>query len=146
MGKQNDLSVALRETAKRLREGAPYRWTHQGMCNCGHLAQTVTKLSREEIHRLALAKQGDWSEHAVDYCSDSGFPIDHIIESLLELGLSRSDITHLERLDDPKIIRRVKAQTPEDPNREGPFVLDKRKRDDVVAYMETWARVVDEKA
>lgn len=39
--------LALRHAAERPRQGAPYRWTHQGAWNCGHLAQTVTKLPRE---------------------------------------------------------------------------------------------------
>ena len=41
---------ALRETARRLQKGAEYDWNHQGNCNCGHLVQTVTKLSKAEIH------------------------------------------------------------------------------------------------
>jgi len=135
MGKQNELSQALRETALRLKEGAPYRWTHQGMCNCGHLAQTVTQLSKAEIHRLALEKQGDWAEHAIDFCADSGFPIDHVIESLLSLGLTRDDIAHLERLDDPKVLRRLPGNGQD---------IDKRDRNDVVAYMEAWATWLEE--
>ena len=59
-----DLIAALRSTARRLEGGARYRWTHMGSCNCGHLAQTLTRLPREEIHRLALERAGDWGEQA----------------------------------------------------------------------------------
>lgn len=135
---------ALRSTAARLRAGAPYRWTHQGACNCGHLAQTVTRLSKAEIHRIALEKAGDWAAHAIDYCPGSGYPIDHVISSMLALGLTTEEIAHLERLSDPKVLARVPGGSRE---------LDFRARDDVVLYMETWAdllsdeqapRVVDE--
>ena len=41
---------ALRATADRLAApDARYEWGHMGGCNCGHLAQTVTTLSRAEI-------------------------------------------------------------------------------------------------
>ncbi|WP_243635867.1 hypothetical protein [Hymenobacter edaphi] len=37
---------ALRTTAQRLSTQAPYQWGHMGSCNCGHLAQTITRLSK----------------------------------------------------------------------------------------------------
>lgn len=129
-----ELIDALRETAARLRRGAEYRWTHQGMCNCGHLAQTVTSLSRAEIHAMALEKQGDWAEHARDYCPESGFPIDHVIESMLGLGMSTTDIVHLERVSDPRVLKALE---------EGRH-LDKRDRDDVIRYLDAWARLLEE--
>lgn len=132
---RTELIDALRETAARLRSGADYRWTHQGMCNCGHLAQTVTRRSRAEIHAMALEKQGDWAEHAREYCPGSGYPIDHVIESMLDLGLSTSDIVHLERVSDPRVLKRLG-----DDSRS----LDKRARDDVVRYLEEWARLLEE--
>ena len=64
--------TALRETVERLQSGADYDWSHQGNCNCGHLVQTVTKLSKAEIHRMALEKAGDWGEKIIDYCRSRG--------------------------------------------------------------------------
>ena len=101
-----DLIEALRRTASRLEAGADYRWTHMGSCNCGHLAQTVTCLPREEIHRLALEKAGDWGEQARQYCPTSGYPIDHVLTTLFDLGLARDDVWHLEPLSDPDVLRR----------------------------------------
>ena len=40
---------ALRQAAANLRNGAPYAWGNHGSCNCGHVLQVVTHLSREEI-------------------------------------------------------------------------------------------------
>ena len=128
------LIQSLRKTAARLRAGETYRWAHQGACNCGHLAQTLTKRSREEIHRAALEKAGDWREHAVEYCATSGLPIDHILTEMLNVGLSLDDIEHLERLSDPRVL----AQLPP-----GERALDFRAREDVVRYMEAWADLLE---
>jgi hypothetical protein len=121
---------ALRETADRLERGANYRWTHMGSCNCGHLAQTVTRLSRAHLHRIALQKAGDWTEQARDYCPDSGLPMDDVIESILDLGLSTSDLAHLERLSGPEVLRDL----PSDQRN-----LDHRNREHVVRYLRVWA-------
>ena len=63
------LMEALKKTIQRLREDkSTYQWGHLGSCNCGHLAQTVTHLSKDEIHELAIRSLGeDWSEKALDY-------------------------------------------------------------------------------
>lgn len=124
------LVSALRATAARLDGGARYRWTHQGTCNCGHLAQTITELPPEELHRQALEKAGDWAQHVVDYCPTSRFPIDHVIGAMLELGISRDDLAHLERLSAPQVLSRLPA-----PERD----LDYRERADVVRYLRAWA-------
>jgi hypothetical protein len=129
-----ELIRALRATAERLRGGAPYQWGHFGLCNCGHLAQTVTKRSKAELHALAVAKAGDWSELAHAFCPTSGYPIDHVIEELLSLGLTTDDLAHLERLDDPRVLSRL-----------GGVHLARNQRDDVVAYLEAWSNLLEER-
>ncbi|MCG8608238.1 hypothetical protein MJD09_25045 [bacterium] len=126
---------ALRLTAARLQNGAEYDWSHQGNCNCGHLVQTVTKLSKAEIHRLALEKAGDWGEKAMEYCPISDYPIDHIITTLLELGFTQRDLHELERLSSLSVL----AVVPEDC-----IPLRHNKRRDVVLYMKTWAGLLEE--
>lgn len=126
---------ALRSTADRLGGGAKYTWTHMGACNCGHLAQTVTQFSAAEIHAMALEKAGDWHEQALDHCPASGLPMDHLIDTLLELGLSRSDLAHLERLSSPEVLRAL-------PSSEGGR-LDYRRRSHVILYMRTLAHVLE---
>lgn len=126
---------ALRRTAARLKGGVTYRWTHMGACNCGHLAQTLTTFSREEIHALALQKAGDWGQQAYDYCPDSGYPIDHIIGVMMDAGMTQRDIDALERLSDPRVVKAMGA------NATG---LDRRSRADVVAYMEAWATLLED--
>ena len=129
------LATALRKTAERIEDGAYYQWTNQGACNCGHLAQTLTTRSRAEIHSMALEKAGDWSEHVVDYCPTSRYPIDHVITTMLDAGLSRRDLSDLERLRS----NAVRVRLPE-----GRRALDYRNRDDVVLYMQTWADLLEE--
>ena len=136
MTKGPDLIAALRATARRLEGGAVYRWTHMGRCNCGHLAQTLTRLPPEEIHRLALEKAGDWGEQAREYCSASGLPVDHILGVLLAHGLDADDVAHLERLSDPEVLRRLPA---------GERHLDHRRRRDVVRYLRTWAALLEDR-
>ncbi|MCA9611043.1 MAG: hypothetical protein KC619_35860 [Myxococcales bacterium] len=127
---------ALRVTAARLEDpSTKYRWAHMGACNCGQLAQTITEIPREEIHRRALERAGDWGEQAVEHCAASGLPIDHILDAMLDVGLELGDVTRLERLSD----RRVLARLPVEERR-----LSFRAREDVVRYMRAWADLLDE--
>ncbi|MFQ5709930.1 MAG: hypothetical protein ACE5HO_20940 [bacterium] len=136
MSKSNlSMIDALRETAARLQGGAEYNWCHQGNCNCGHLVQTVTKLSRAEIHALALQKAGDWGEKAIDYCPTSNYPIDHIITRMLEIGFTTEDLYHLERLSAPAVLERIPPQRKP---------LQHNRREDVILYMNTWADRLEE--
>lgn len=151
------LVEALRATARRLDAGAPYRWTHMGACNCGHLAQTVTRLSAAEIHRRALERDGDWTRQArrhgrpggghgrrddarapreIELCPATGTAMDDVFDALLALGLTRSDLRHLEALSDPRVLRRLPA---------GRRPLDKRSRADAVLYLRTWADRLEER-
>ena len=125
------LSEALRVTAKRIASGSYYKWTHMGSCNCGHLAQTVTFNSPEELHKIALQRAGDWTEQTREYCPASGYPLDFVISALLDLGATLQELRDLERLSDPKVLKRI----PVDRRRN----LNHRCREDVVLYMETWA-------
>ncbi|MEM9292712.1 MAG: hypothetical protein AAGD01_13610 [Acidobacteriota bacterium] len=131
-----EVITALRVTARRLRIGAPYRWTHMGACNCGHLAQTITRRSRVEIHSYAIQREGEWGDQVVHYCPTSGFPMDQIVGAMIDFGFNSGDLARLEKLDDPRILRRI-------PRERRP--LNFRDRDDVVLYMETWASMLEEK-
>ena len=119
---------ALRQTAARLRSGAPYQWGHFGSGNCGHLAQTLTRRSRAEIQRAAVERARDWGDAALEHCPASGYPLDHILSEMLQIGLSLSDIRHLEELSDRRILARLSARQ-----------LSRNNRDDVVRYLEAWA-------
>ena len=129
------LSEALRVTAKRIASGSVYKWTHMGACNCGHLAQTVTFNSPEVLHKLALQRAGDWAEQTREYCPASGYSLDFVISALLDLGATLQELRDLERLSDPKVLKRMSIERRRN--------LDHRCREDVVLYMETWASCIE---
>lgn len=66
MAKANrELITALREASSRLeRPDVVYRWSHFAHCNCGHLAQVITRLEPSEIQRRAMTRPGDWGQQA----------------------------------------------------------------------------------
>jgi hypothetical protein len=129
------LITALLRTATRLRAGADYQWGHLGMCNCGHLAQTITARSRRDIHEAALERGGDWADRVREHCPSSGLAIDAIIDELLALGLTSGELADLERLADDRVLRRLPAERRH---------LAHNSRDDVVLYLETWAALLRE--
>ena len=130
-----ELIHALRQTAKSLRQGAPYQWGHMGGCNCGNLAQELTQLNKDQIHRYAMQRHGDWNEQAEDYCSTSQMPIDLLISELLNAGLQLEDLKHLERLSDRQVLTRLPIER---------RFLKHNSRDDVVTYMNVWADLLEE--
>ena len=125
----------LHETADRLAGGAEYQWSHFGKCNCGHLAQTATRISARDIHRTAHRKLSEWSEIPDDFCPQTGVLIDRVIDTLFELGLTNTDLRHLENLTDSEVLARLPA---------GRRYLQRNQRDDVVAYLRTWAGLLAE--
>ncbi|MBO9637129.1 MAG: hypothetical protein J7576_03090 [Siphonobacter aquaeclarae] len=127
---------ALRRTARKLEEGAPYMWGHMGACNCGNLAQELTRLTQADIHAFAMARNGDWREQVDEYCPVSGLPIDLLIADLLQYGLTTSDLQHLEWLSDPKIKQRIPKERRD--------TMRHNCREDVVLYLRTWAEKLEE--
>ena len=137
MAKPNpELIQALRKTAQKLENSPHYQWGHMGSCNCGHLVQEVTQLSKAEIHDYAMrTRGGDWSEQAMDYCPTSGYLMDQVISIMLEAGLEVQDFKHLERLSDRQVLLSLPAAERN---------LQHNRRDDVVKYLHTWAHVLEE--
>jgi glycine/D-amino acid oxidase-like deaminating enzyme len=125
----------LRETADRLESGAAYNWAHFGRCNCGHLAQTLTRLDAAEIHRRARRELIEWSEIPEDYCGSTGYHLDHVIDTLLEIGLNRDDVRHLEDLSDRAVLERLPG---------GFRWLERNSRENAVAYMRAWADLLED--
>lgn len=131
-----ELISALRETASKLRNGAHYAWGHHGACNCGNLLQTVTQLSEGEILRYAHTGTGEWTELAEEFCPVTNAPITLLITRLLEIGLTPTDIHHIEYLTDKEVLRHL----------EGGFRwLRRNKREDAIAYFEAFANMLEER-
>jgi hypothetical protein len=126
---------ALRQAALHLREGAPYAWGHHGSCNCGHLLQVVTHLSKEEILKYAHTGIGEWTEIAEDYCPVSSAPAYLLVGKLEAIGLTPTDIHCLEYLKDRAVLEHLPG---------GFRWLQKNVRDDVILYFETFAQILEE--
>lgn len=131
-----ELVNALRDTAKRLKNGAHYAWGNHGACNCGNLVQSVTRLSQQEVLQYARTGIGEWTELAEDYCGVTDAPISLLIRKLTDIGLTPVDIHNLEYLQDKTVLQ----------NLPGGFRWLKRNvREDVIVYFETFADMLEEK-
>jgi len=129
------LVETLREAAQNLRQGADYAWGHHGSCNCGHVLQVVTHLSKKEILEYARSTCGEWTEIAEDYCGVTNVPAYLLISKLEKLGLTPVDIHNLEYLEDRTVLE----------NLPGGFRWLKRNlREDVIEYFETMAEMLEE--
>ena len=126
---------ALRATSDRLEHpDVEYQWGHMGQCNAGHLIQTITGMSSHEIVKSVDYMLDEWSEHAHDYCSNTGCKVDDIFITIERLGMTHKDIVHLENLSDRKILE----------NLEGGFRYLKRNlKQDVIAYMRSFANLLE---
>jgi hypothetical protein len=131
----SELIEALRESASRLRGGVTYAWGNHGACNCGQLVQVVGKLTREEILSYTKTGIGEWTELAEDYCSITDAPVNLLIGKLQEIGLTPSDIHHLEYLNDRKVLNCLPG---------GFRWLVRNVREDVVVYFETFANMLED--
>lgn len=125
---------ALKATAEKLEQGNTYQWGHMGSCNCGNLAQTITHFSKEEIHRFAMDRKGDWSEQVLEFCPSSGYPMDMIIQKMMEIGLTRNDLMHLEHLSDQNVLQQLPLEKRH---------LNKNSKADTILYMRTMANMLE---
>jgi hypothetical protein len=131
-----EMAALLRNTARHIGRTSQYQWGHMGSCNCGFLAQEITKLPKDEIHARAMQQQGDWTEQLNDYCAQSGLPMDDVIGQILARGFDTADLKHLERLSDPKVLQAMGA---------GEKGLRHNFKKDVIEYLESWAALVVDK-
>ena len=130
-----EIIETLRNAAQKIKESENYQWGHMGACNCGFLAQEVTKLTKAEIHRRAMERHGDWTEHLNDYCPINGLPFDAIISELIAFGFDSSDLKHLEKLSDPNILQTISFAE---------RILKHNVKQDVVVYLKAWINLLED--
>lgn len=130
-----ELIAALRKTAENLRNGAFYAWGNQGACNCGNLVQVITKFSKEEIIKHVQSTGiGEWTEMAEDFCPITNAPTNMLVSKLEALGLSPTDIHHLEYLNDTKVLKNLPS---------GFRYLERNVRENAIEYFETYAQMLE---
>ena len=130
-----ELIGAVRETARRLRNGAHYSWGHHGACNCGNLLQVITSMTEGEILRYAQMGTGEWTELSEEYCTDTNAPLNTIFSQLEQAGLTPVDVHHIEYLTDRAVLRELPG---------GFRWLKRNVREDVILYFETFANLLEE--
>jgi hypothetical protein len=131
-----ELIDALNETAKRLSNGSHYAWGHHGACNCGNLVQVVTNFTKGEILRYAHQSIGEWTELSQEFCPVTNAPIGLIISKLTEIGLTPTDIHHIEYLSDREVLNHLPG---------GFRWLQRNNREDAITYFEAFADLLQEK-
>lgn len=131
-----ELIAALRETARRLRNGVHYAWGHHGACNCGNLVQVITNFDEKEILRYAHSGIGEWTEMAQEFCPVTNAPLTLVITRIGEIGLTPTDIHNIEYLADKEVLRSLPG---------GFRWLKRNKREDAIVYFETFANILEEK-
>jgi len=129
------LVETLREAAGNLRNGAQYAWGHHGSCNCGHILQVVTHLTKKEILEYAQSTRGEWTEIAEDYCGVTNTPADLLVSNLEKLGLTPTDIHNMEYLEDRAVLEKLPG---------GFRWLKRNVKEDVIVYFETMAEMLEE--
>lgn len=131
-----ELMEGLRKAATSLRTGAYYAWGHHGACNCGHLLQATTQLSKEEIRAYAHTGPGEWTEIAQEACAVTGAPIALLLTKLEHLGLTPTDIHNIEYLEDREVLKQLPG---------GFRWLKRNVREDVILYFDTMANMLEDK-
>jgi hypothetical protein len=130
------LIEGLRTAAAGLVNGNYYAWGHHGACNCGHLLQATTQLTKEEIVTYAHTGIGEWTELAQESCQVTGAPINLLLTKLQELELTPTDIHNIEYLDNREVLNRLPG---------GFRWLKRNIREHVILYFETMATMLEEK-
>lgn len=131
-----ELTEAIRNTIRKLESSKDYQWGHMGSCNCGYLAQEITRLSKSEIHSRAMDKHGDWNEQLNDYCPTSGLLMDDLITQMLDFGLDTDDLKHLEKLSDMEVLSTLPPEKRH---------LRHNNKKDVIIYLNHWAHLLEER-
>ena len=60
-----------------------------GRCNCGHLAQTLTKIADVKIVASIDNELNKWTEHTKDYCKGTGSKVEDLFDLVLSSQASR---------------------------------------------------------
>jgi hypothetical protein len=94
----------------------------------------ITPLSRQEIMSYAQTGIGEWTELAEDYCGVTNAPVDLLLSKLSEAGLTPTDIHNLEYLDNREVLENLPG---------GFRWLKRNERQDVIAYFETFADMLE---
>ena len=115
----------LQTANQALKDGSfPYLWSECNRCNVGVVASCVLGVGIEKledlldrsIERTQKALNMDnkgvwWSDMIGVLCPITGRPIHKIFRDLMDAGLTKQDMIHLEKLSDPRILKKAGIKT-----------------------------------
>ena len=97
--------------------------------------QVVTRLNKKEILEYAQTVYGEWTEIAEEYCGVTNASAYLLVSKLEKLGLTPTDIHHLEYLEDRTVLENLP---------DGFRWLKRNVREDVIVYFETMAEMLED--
>lgn len=107
------LITALRTCAKALEQGTfEYKWAEPQSCNCGIVACALMGKSVAEMKDIlqpmrTQVEHPNWKYLVGKFCPITGTPTNEVFKSLLEAGMSQTDIVELEELSNKKVLSRI---------------------------------------
>jgi hypothetical protein len=99
------------------------------------LVQSVTSFSKDEVLRYAHTGTGEWTELAIEFCPVTNAPLGLIFARLNEIGLTPTDIHHIEYLSDKAVLQQLPG---------GFRWLKRNKKEDAIDYFETFANLLED--
>lgn len=137
------LITALRTAATAIKNGSfRYNWYDVTTCNCGVVIGCLLGLSPKSLdirlvqNGLARAN-GTWSERASEMCPIIGIPEVEIFRTLYSMGLTATEIHHLEYLSDPEIRARMPLRHR--------MIRMKKNESQLACYLRAWADLLVER-
>lgn len=130
MDKRKNLISKLKLAITALQDGTiRYDWYCHESCNCGVVAQALLGKNRVEIEEMfkpVLRGMSEYKESHEDavvnltwkdgvslFCPITGNSMYDIFNKLMEAGMSKADMAHLEYMDNPAILKRSGIETKE---------------------------------
>lgn len=152
--KQSKLLPALKQVITALKmDTIQYDWTEQSSCNCGLAAQAMLGYTSENLaseyhkHARKAGLRGNkdaltWKTLVQHSCPITGIPMEGILATLYESGLTPRDIVHLEYLENPAILKEAGlGQKKNIFGRVKP--TDYKSKENLIAYLSAWVRILE---
>lgn len=95
----------------------------------------LVDMLRQTAKNLNEGAHYAWGNIAEEYCPVSNTPVNLMIKKLTDIGLTPTDIHHLEYLDDKSVLEKLPG---------GFKWLKRNVREDVVLYFSTFADILEE--
>lgn len=129
MNKKETLISKLKLAISALEDGTIYyNWFEQSSCNCGVVAQAMLDKNRKEIGNLlkpVLSEINEmnrnseeknkfdrtWKQAVGLFCPITGKSMHEVFNLLMDAGMSKADMAHLEYMDNPAILKKSGIDT-----------------------------------